>query len=589
MLSVTVFADDAEIFLTLEKNAGAAAGDFITEAVVNQSDIENRNTPSATEMISSVPGVFVMKAASQIKSDVSIRGLGDSFRRIGLFIDGRPEKMSVFGCGVSQTLLAGNIERIEITKGPDSVLFGGDGFGGVINIITRRPQEPFEGDVRVSYGTYNTQNYFANLGGVNEKFLYQFSVNKASSDGHLPNSGYNAMDYYWKLGYKINGVSELIFSGKYFEGDELEPEAKDNNGNPVAPSQYNFKRGGADAKYNREFGSGNMEILVFGVWGEHLFSDNVHSKDLLFGAFAHFTDESFKNNVIRYGAEYRFSDGEVIAGAAPANPTGRWQKNEFAIFALDEYSINERAKVFAGARYNYDEISGSAFVPRAGASYDLTEKLTARAIYSRGFRTPYINELYALPISNKELKPEILDSYEIGVNSKYLGIDFDLSCYVMNGDNIIQTVPKNPGPGMEFQNSGSYVFKGAELSVRYDIFKNLKAFAGYSYLDPGDLTQSNAKNKIDLSLDYSIGKFSIFAGGMLIYDYYAANNNKAKLNNFNVFNAKIHYTINNSFTLFAAADNFTNMQYEMFIVSFAKAYIYDMPGATYTAGVRYRF
>ncbi|MCL2144508.1 MAG: TonB-dependent receptor [Endomicrobia bacterium] len=574
------FAEDGGIFLSLEKTG---RWDFIAKTAVDEEEIENKNTVTALEMISSVPGVFAAKAASQIKTDISIRGIGDSFRKIGLFIDGRPEKMSVYGCGVSQTLLAGNVESIEIIKGPDSVLYGGDALGGVVNIKTKYPKKPFEGEGMISYGAYNTHNSFMNAGGAGEKFIYQLSVNKASSDGHLPNSGYDTKDYYGKFGYRIDDESELIFSGKYFEGDEFEPEAVDTGRTPVGASWYNFKRGGADARYKREFAKGNMEVLAFGDWGEHLFFDNFHSKDSLYGVFAHFTDESFTDNVIKYGAQYRLATGKVITGASPVSPTGEWKKSEFALFALDEYAVNERAKLFAGARYNYDEISGSAFVPRAGFSYDLTKKLNARAVYSRGFRSPYINELYCLPISNKDLKEETADSYEIGLNSKYLDIVFDFSGFIVNGDNIMQ-VDKG-----KFQNSGSYVFKGAELSAQYEIAEDLKVFAGYSYLDPGDLTQGIAKNKIDLSLDYKIRKFSFYAGGMFICDYYAANDSTVKLDDFSVFNVKIHYNINDNFIVFAAADNFTDKKYEMFTVSFGRAYIYDMPGAAYTFGAKYKF
>ena len=125
-------------------------------------------------------------------------------------------------------------------------------------------------------------------------------------------------------------------------------------------------------------------------------------------------------------------------------------------------------------RFNYDEISGSAFVPRAGLSYDITGFLTARAVCSRGFRPPYINELYTLPSSNKNLEAEYQNNYEIGLNSKYLDADFDITGFVINENNIIRPPAKMPG---KFSNSGGYVFKGIELSAAKEIGKKLKFFA----------------------------------------------------------------------------------------------------------------
>lgn len=578
----TLSAQESGIVLSLEKTG--KSGNFITESVVKETDIENNSKPGMPDLISSVPGVFVSKAGSQIKSDVSIRGVGDSFRQIGLFVDGRPEKMAVYGCGVSQTLLAGNIERIEVVKTPDSVLYGSDGFGGLVHIITKMPINPFEAEVSASYGSYNTQNYFANLGGKTDKLIYQVSANKASSDGHVSNSGYNAIDYYAKFAYKVSDVSEIIVSGKYFNGKENEPKAKNISGGTVLPSWFEYDRGGVDIRYIHDFNNTNMKIMAFGDFGEHKFSDGWHSKDAMYGVFAHFTSRLFENNTLKYGAEYRLSDGKVIAGNNTEK--GEWKKSEIALFALDEYQINFKTKVFAGVRYNYDEVSGSAFVPRAGVSYKITEELTGRVVYSRGFRAPYINELYTVPPHNDELEAQYQDSYEIGVNSRYLGINFDAAGFVINGDNIIQPPSSMPG---KFSNSGSYVFKGFELSAEKEIVKNLKAFAGYSYLDPGDLTKGIAKSKIDLSADYRIWKISLHVGGMFIFDYYADNDSNVKLEDFNVFNAKIHYNINDNFTLFAAADNFTDQKYNMYMLSFGKASIYEMPGATYTVGAKCKF
>lgn len=574
-------ASERGLFLSLEKIGQKR--DFITEASVMQDEIESKNKPGMLDLVSSVPGVLVSKAGSQIKSDANIRGIGDSFRRIGLFVDGRPEKMSVYGCGVSQTLLSGNVESVKIIKSPDSVLYGGDGFGGLINVKTAVPEKPFEGAASVSYGSHNTQNYFANLGGRTNKIIYSAAVNKISSDGHIKNAGYDANDYYARFGYRIDHKSELIISGKYFTGEEMEPKSKKISGGMEAERWFVYDRGGADIRYNRDFDKADMEIMAYGDFGEHKFYDGWRSKDAMYGINAHFSCEFFENNNLKYGAQYRLSDGKVIAGGPRK---GEWKKYEFAFFALDELEISRKTKAFAGMRFNYDEISGSAFVPRAGLSYDITGFLTARAVYSRGFRPPYINELYTLPSSNKNLEAEYQNNYEIGLNSKYLDADFDITGFVINGDNIIRPPAKMPG---KFSNSGGYVFKGIELSAAKEIGKKLKFFAGYSYLDPDNKTRGIAKNKIDLSADCKIGKFSLHAGGMFLIDYYADDKEKVKLEDFNVFNAKIHYNINDNFTIFAAADNFTAQKYEMYMVSFGRAGIYEMPAATYTAGAKYKF
>jgi len=573
-----LFAGNSDLFLSLEKEG--VPSDFITQSEVTPKDAANKNTPVAFDLVSSMPGIFVSKAASQIKSDINIRGLGDSARELAVFIDGRPEKMSVFGCSVAQTVLSGNVDSIEVVKGPDSVLYGSGAMGGTINIITKKPQKPFEAGLDISYGSYNTQNYFADVGGRQDKFSYYASANKASSDGYIDNSGYDTVDYSAKFSCRTDAESEISVDGKYFDGYEQEPMAKTTAGAPVPASRYDYKRGGADLRYKRNFENVKSDILFFGDFGEHLFFDSFHSKDSTLGVFAHFSSDFFEEkNILKYGAEYKYSDGKVISGGMPYR-LGEWDKNEFAVFALDEHAFGLKTKAFAGMRYNHDEISGDFFAPRAGLSYAFTEKISAKAEYSRGFRTPQLNELYTLQSSNPDLKPEEVNNYEIGLNSKYFGADIDLNAYVMNGDNIIQ-----PTSG-KFQNSGSYVFKGIEAGTGAYLVKDLKAYAGYTFLDSGDLTQGRPGNKFDASLDYKIGKFDFYAGAMFLSEYYGANNRQNKLDDINVFNAKIHYNITESVALYAAADNFTDQKYQMLMVSNGQAFIYDMPGATYTLGIK---
>jgi outer membrane receptor protein involved in Fe transport len=177
---------------------------------------------------------------------------------------------------------------------------------------------------------------------------------------------------------------------------------------------------------------------------------------------------------------------------------------------------------------------------------------------------------------------------------------------MLKGKHYIQETPapgRTPIP-IEFQNSGSYKIKGIELAAKGEIVKNLYGYAAYSYLDVGDLkegvsknkiTQTIAKNKIDLSADYKLGRFKFYVGAMLVFDYYAvyaANINSAnivKLKDFNVFNAKIDFEVSRTLSIFAAADNFTNQKYEMYIVSFGADRIYEMPGASFTGGIKYKF
>jgi len=105
-------------------------------------------------------------------------------------VDGRPEKMGLFGCTVTHAFPLDNVERIEIVRGPSSVLYGSEALGGVVNILTHMPKEKFETDFEATYGSFNTQQYNLKHGGNFNRLSYFLTVDRRSSNGHRENSEY---------------------------------------------------------------------------------------------------------------------------------------------------------------------------------------------------------------------------------------------------------------------------------------------------------------------------------------------------------------------------------------------------------------
>ncbi len=119
LFCASIFA--ADINLSLEK-ISQQEDTITTTQEITSNDIEKENPVQALEVLKNVPGVIVQGTGNTGRTDPSIRGFGDNCRRIIVLIDGKPEFMSLFGCGVSHSMLAGNVDRIEITKGPYGVL-----------------------------------------------------------------------------------------------------------------------------------------------------------------------------------------------------------------------------------------------------------------------------------------------------------------------------------------------------------------------------------------------------------------------------------------------------------------------------------
>ena len=136
-----------------------------TVSVVGRPVIEQSMQPSLLPVLTEqVSGLFVTErgvmgygVSGGAAGGISLRGLSGGSARLMVLIDGHPQYAGIFGHPIAdayQSLLA---DRVEVLRGPASVLYGSNAMGGVINIVTRQMEE--EGsktDLQVGYGSYNT-------------------------------------------------------------------------------------------------------------------------------------------------------------------------------------------------------------------------------------------------------------------------------------------------------------------------------------------------------------------------------------------------------------------------------------------------
>ena len=584
------FAED--VTLSLEK-LYKQQDTITTTQTIKKQDIEKVNPVQALEVLKNVPGVVVQKTGDTGRTDPSIRSFGDNCRRILVLIDGKPEFMSLFGCGVSHSMLAGNIDKIEIPKDPDSVLYGSGALGGVINIITKTPTKPFEGTMDFSFGSFNTQNGKIYLGGLQNNVIYEVSANKITSDGHLPNSQYNAVDLYEKLGYVFRDGSSLIFEAKQFQGLKHEPETRTKDGGKVYTNNYweDYHRNSYQLNFDKMYSRGKLFVRAYQNDGDHKFSNNWHSKDSLIGAMANYDWEIGDSNLLKLGTDYKQQEGKLLSTNSSSMHLGSWKLYEYAFYALDKHNFTGKISAVAGARYNNNEIFGKKFVPRTGLEYQISENLLIKGLYSRGFRSPYLNELYLTKASNKNLKAETVDSYEIGADFKKDDFNLNINGFIMKGDNLIQRVKNKVIPqSFTFQNIGQYEFKGVELYLGYIFSKFIDAQAGYTYFDAGEHTQGRPQDKLDLNVNFKINRWSLSLNSMYIGNYYAQDKKQERLKDFAVVSAKLSFAVNDNVKLFVDGRNLTNQQYEIFLDRDADNYpITKMPGTTVSFGTQIKF
>ncbi len=153
-------------------------------SVVTSEDIESRNIQTVDQAMNDLPGVFVQRV-SPLDSigDIMMRGMPLQQRNLVL-LDGEPLNQAFAGLVNWNSLNPLDIARIEVARGPFSSLYGGNAMGGVINIITKTPQER-EVTIQSGYGSYNTWNEYASYG---DKLCNRLSV--FASFGYKQSDGY---------------------------------------------------------------------------------------------------------------------------------------------------------------------------------------------------------------------------------------------------------------------------------------------------------------------------------------------------------------------------------------------------------------
>jgi len=581
--------DLGEVVVTATKTGEEVKDLPMSVSVITREEIKASNATTVTDILNNLGGVFVQKTGAFGRTDPLIRGIGQRGRRIMVLIDGRPVKMGLFGCTITHSLPIDNVERIELVRGPASVLYGSDALGGVINIITRKVKEGYETDLTVSGGSYNTQQYLFRHGGKVEKFDYYLTADRKLSDGHREQSEYDSLDYTAKFGYELTDTLYLSFLTKYFHGKkwELGPEDRIED-LPDKPNNYEREAHDLTLSYKTDFSESSFKI--YRNYGHHKLNDGWHSKDYTNGAMFKYTSFAFTDNTLTLGVDYRWQGGKNLSSPQPWYKRYSAHKYEYAYYIWNEHRWGDFSLILGG-RLNYDEIYGEEFCPQAGFVYRPLEKTRLRLQVSKAFRSPQINELYLFKASNTDLKPERVWNYEFGLTQEITDwLTADITTYTMKGKDLIEKVPNpTPPPPDILDNVGEFEFKGVEAGLEARL-GGFRATLYYTYLDTGEHTRGRPEDKIDLIIRYLTDKWTYSITAQHIADYYAEDNRKDRISNYTVVNTKIIYNLNPNWEVFLAVDNLFDEDYQIYVdLPGMAAGKYPMPGQTFTLGMTAKF
>ncbi|ACF14704.1 TonB-dependent receptor [Chloroherpeton thalassium ATCC 35110] len=387
----------------------------------------------------------------------------------------------------------GMIGQVEVVRGSGSALYGSDAIGGVINLITRKPQDEFHLNLNTRYGqsTYGEAEnpiFKGNMSGGAGDFNYvlsgtfnqrdRFDRDKSTlaTDGDDKTIGSGS----GKLIYQLTSQSDISFGLNYTD-IELEGYRTQTSGdwartvNATRSSGYVQFSGNLGEKSRlvaRAYRSYyDWEAVMKSVSGSS--SSTTTSLEQTLDQFdSRWTGLLFDQHRVTAGLEYRNEDRKDDSTSHNVHNLG--------VFLQDELLFFQRLGVIVGARYDHHSDFGSAISPKLSASYPLTEHIRLRGSYGEGFRAPTVYELYTgslytkkkIVYANPNLDPEKSQSYELGADFWYGRISFNLSLFHNDMRDMIteiQTGTNGKIPVYELRNVSKAMTEGMETNIEINL------------------------------------------------------------------------------------------------------------------------
>jgi outer membrane cobalamin receptor len=553
-------------------------------SVIPLETIQENQQKSVFSLISQqVPGVFVEESGvlgfgvNTPAGQISIRGIGGNPNTdILTLIDGRPQYMGLMGHPVADSYLSAHIERVEIIRGPASLLYGSNAMGGVINFITRNAALPgISGGAALSYGSYDSQHLGANIGYEDGPSSTIVSFTHEHTDGFRPWSAFNANSGYLKTSYQINDQYSVTADGSLTKFRTFDP------GTITAPKINNWmdiQRGYVGASIDNTFGISKGSFRFAYNFGHHELYTTWVSDDYAAVASFYQTLRLLPDNTITAGIDMNEFGGK---GRDSSKDYGSPSVYEYAVYVYTQQTLFMRLVVNGGLRYDDNELFGGVFVPQVGAAYKLTDQTTIRTTIGKGFRSPTIRELYLFPAPTPTLLPESVWNYELGVHQILAGaISLDATGFVSEGSNIILT--QGVYPNLTLSNSGSFVHRGIEFSGSALLFPQLHIQTSYSFIDPGKETRSVPKHKLFAGGDYTYRLVTLSLSIQHIEGMYGSDNGRDRLGNYTDVGMKVTGQASSYLSVSISIDNALNERYQTILG-------YPMPGRTLNAGLQMSF
>ena len=557
---------------------------------------EQHQTSVLPTVMQQVPGLFVTSrsvmgygVSTGAAGGINLRGITGGAGQLLVLIDGHPQYQGIYGHPISdsyQTLMA---DRVEVLRGPASVLYGSNAMGGVLNIVTRSMHEDgVKTNVNLGTGSYGTVQTEASNQIRSGRFTSTVAAQYGRTDNHRPRMGFEQYGGYLKLGYDINNNWNTYIDANITHFNASYPGTVSS---PIFEANQWITRGMVSAALENHYNKTSGALSVYSNFGRHKIDDGTQnpaqptqryfrSKDALTGISWYQSATLFKGNRMTVGIDYMHiygnayytskATGEILD--TPNKQSGHSHRNEIAGYLDFRQDLAEWLTVDAGIRLDHHSITGTEWIPQAGIVVRPMATGEIKVMASKGFRNPTMREMYLYPPSNTDLKPERLWNYELSWRHRLGAFNYGVNLYYIKGDNMIQTIQRKN------VNTGEIENYGMELEADYRINSHWNLTTNHSLLHMRHKVVAAPEYKGFLGANYRHSRWNVVAGLQYLNRLYTAVGDNEQKENAFLINASVTYSLTKGISIWLRGENLLAQRYEINLG-------YPMPRATFMGGI----
>jgi iron complex outermembrane recepter protein len=409
------------------------------------------------------------------------------------------------------------IERIEVVKGPVASLYGANANLGLINVISKTPEQLKGLTVAATGGTRQAGSYTLLYGGSHNDLSYKVSAGYQQEDGFMAR-GKDALDVSrgnMELKYKINDDSEAALSAGVVKANFYTLTASNN----IADEWYYGPTDGQLHYVQGNYNLGGLKTKFY--WTREVETYATTKRRVVNKVTTLDEDTNYSFNlgnkhslVAGAGARLYAVTSDIFQADNTKHDESTWN-----VYLQDEYSILKKLTMVGSARVDHYPLTGYNPSARLALVYPHNEKNLFRSSVGYSFRSPTLSDTYSdfyTPIvaglnqtswGNKQLRPETYLTFETGYQGKYLNrklrpfVDIFWTRIRRLFDNV-STGGGALGLDTTMRNVGSAYSSGFELGTEYDLINELTLIGNYAYnnVDYRDTSSRNfsPRNKVNL-------------------------------------------------------------------------------------------